>query len=180
MAKKKRNLEEPVIIDLPITPMLDMAFQLLAFFVLTFHPPSAEGQIPMRLPKLDNPPGQPSMPEETLPADQEDVYKLQVYSSNGAISRVTLVKPLETLEFPFAGGTTTEDLRIALKDIPKKGGEKPASLQIESDSDLKFSGLITLMDTARKAGFDAIGVSERKKVEAKAMKDANEPKDPAD
>ena len=30
--------------------MLDMAFQLLAFFILTFHTPQLEGQISMRLP----------------------------------------------------------------------------------------------------------------------------------
>ena len=26
----------------PVTPMLDMAFQLLAFFIITFKPPTAE------------------------------------------------------------------------------------------------------------------------------------------
>jgi biopolymer transport protein ExbD len=34
----------------PVVPMLDMAFQLLAFFVLTFQPPSAETRIDLDLP----------------------------------------------------------------------------------------------------------------------------------
>ena len=34
----------------PVTPMLDMAFQLLAFFVLTFKAPSAETHIDLHLP----------------------------------------------------------------------------------------------------------------------------------
>ncbi|GAC1451591.1 MAG: hypothetical protein NVSMB9_36590 [Isosphaeraceae bacterium] len=34
----------------PVTPMLDMAFQLLAFFVLTFQAPSAETHIDLDLP----------------------------------------------------------------------------------------------------------------------------------
>ncbi len=36
--KRKRKDETPVDVTLPITPMLDMSFQLLSFFILTFHP----------------------------------------------------------------------------------------------------------------------------------------------
>ena len=42
---------EDIRVVLPITPMLDMSFQLLAFFILTFKPPSAnEGQMDIYLP----------------------------------------------------------------------------------------------------------------------------------
>jgi biopolymer transport protein ExbD len=34
----------------PVTPMLDMAFQLLAFFILTFKAPTAETHIDLHLP----------------------------------------------------------------------------------------------------------------------------------
>ena len=34
---------------MPIAPMLDMAFQLLTFFVLTYHPAPQEGQFVMNL-----------------------------------------------------------------------------------------------------------------------------------
>jgi biopolymer transport protein ExbD len=37
-------------VDLNVASMLDMAFQLLAFFILTFRPPMSEGQIGLRLP----------------------------------------------------------------------------------------------------------------------------------
>src|SRR5262249_19114902 len=37
---------------LPITPMLDMAFQVFAFFVITFHPSGLEGQMELNLPAL--------------------------------------------------------------------------------------------------------------------------------
>ena len=36
--------------ELNVTAMLDMAFQLLAFFVLTFKPPPGEDQIYLKLP----------------------------------------------------------------------------------------------------------------------------------
>src|SRR3954468_16527214 len=36
-------------IQIPITPMLDMAFQLLTFFILTYRPAPSEGQFSMNL-----------------------------------------------------------------------------------------------------------------------------------
>jgi biopolymer transport protein ExbD len=45
--KKKRGSDE---VELNLAAMLDMAFQLLAFFILTFKPPAVEGQILLRMP----------------------------------------------------------------------------------------------------------------------------------
>src|SRR3954467_5101865 len=36
-------------VEIPITPMLDMAFQLLTFFILTYRPAPTEGQFAMNL-----------------------------------------------------------------------------------------------------------------------------------
>jgi biopolymer transport protein ExbD len=36
-------------VEVPITPMLDMAFQLLTFFILTYRPAPTEGQFSMNL-----------------------------------------------------------------------------------------------------------------------------------
>jgi len=47
MRKKKRRQEE---IELNVTAMLDMAFQLLTFFILTFKPAPVEGQVLLRMP----------------------------------------------------------------------------------------------------------------------------------
>jgi biopolymer transport protein ExbD len=44
--KKVRKAQPP---DVPVTPMLDMAFQLLTFFVLTYKPAPAEVQFGMKL-----------------------------------------------------------------------------------------------------------------------------------
>ena len=43
--KKMRSME----IEIPVTPMLDMAFQLLTFFILTYRPAPSEGQFSMNL-----------------------------------------------------------------------------------------------------------------------------------
>lgn len=46
--RKKRKTDEEV--ELNLAAMLDMAFQLLTFFILTFKPAPVEGQINLRLP----------------------------------------------------------------------------------------------------------------------------------
>jgi biopolymer transport protein ExbD len=46
--KKKRRLQGDVTLNL--AAMLDMAFQLLAFFIITYHPPAVEGDVRLRLP----------------------------------------------------------------------------------------------------------------------------------
>ena len=48
MARKKKRGSEDV--ELNVTAMLDMAFQLLTFFILTFRPPPVEGQVNLRMP----------------------------------------------------------------------------------------------------------------------------------
>ena len=49
---RRRTRDAPIDIQLPITPMLDMSFQLLAFFVMTFRVLGpAEGELDMYLPK---------------------------------------------------------------------------------------------------------------------------------
>ena len=45
--KKKKGSEN---VELNLAAMLDMAFQLLAFFILTFKPAPIEGQINLKLP----------------------------------------------------------------------------------------------------------------------------------
>ena len=59
MAHRHRHRDKgdpPVEVTLPITPMLDMSFQLLAFFVMTFQSANAlEGQIDMLLPRGGTP-----------------------------------------------------------------------------------------------------------------------------
>ena len=53
MFRRRRQGTDFVEPDLPITPMLDMSFQLLAFFIMTFKPAPTEGQIAMSLPPAE-------------------------------------------------------------------------------------------------------------------------------
>ena len=50
MFKRKKDLGEMgVNLGIIITPMLDMAFQVLAFFIMTYHPSALEGYFDIKM-----------------------------------------------------------------------------------------------------------------------------------
>ena len=49
MGRRRKRRSQPDV-ELNLAAMLDMAFQLLTFFILTFKPAPVEGQISLRLP----------------------------------------------------------------------------------------------------------------------------------
>jgi biopolymer transport protein ExbD len=50
MSRRRRKRHNQSEVTLNLAAMLDMAFQLLTFFILTFRPAPIEGQISLRLP----------------------------------------------------------------------------------------------------------------------------------
>lgn len=50
MSHKKKKKKGSEAVELNLAAMLDMAFQLLTFFILTFKPAPVEGQINLKLP----------------------------------------------------------------------------------------------------------------------------------
>src|SRR5438876_11104746 len=74
--------------DLPITPMLDMSFQLMAFFIFTFRPAPTEGQIAMSLPRMEGGESQPPGPTD----DRPETFVVRVTAaSNGKIAHMSLI-----------------------------------------------------------------------------------------
>jgi biopolymer transport protein ExbD len=114
--------------DLPITPMLDMSFQLLAFFILTFKPAPTEGQIAMTLPKEE---GGPTIAAPN-PFDEKPVrYIISVESSDdGQIKRMTL-KEADSANEPKDLGSDVTAYRDELKRLYEQNKGKPATLTLE-------------------------------------------------
>lgn len=83
-------------VELNMAAMLDMAFQLLTFFILTFRPPPLEGQISMRLPPADaviafggtGPTGQPEGKNPRVSIQGVNTLKVCVFSEAGGIDRM--------------------------------------------------------------------------------------------
>ena len=158
---RRRNEEKPVDITLPITPMLDMSFQLLSFFILTFRPMPTEGQMSVMLPKLDT--TEQPQPIDLPPNEtQKDEYTITLRASaGGEVALMSLKGP--TGEAPEIRNLT--DLATQLNAIsPGAGkGKESVSLTIEADNDLTYARLIEVMDACRKAGYDTVNLMPTRK-----------------
>ncbi|MGO8690709.1 MAG: ExbD/TolR family protein [Thermoguttaceae bacterium] len=108
----------PSEVELNIASMLDMAFQLLTFFILTFHPPPVEGQIGLRLP-----PPQPAMGQGTAnpgAVDQKGVEPVTVKTLAITVHAVKGGQTPGTIEDMWVNTTeckTFRELNKALREI---------------------------------------------------------------
>lgn len=62
-SQKRRKKRDDTSVELNLAAMLDMAFQLLTFFILTFRPAPIEGQLALNLP--------PPVAQTNVPMDQK-------------------------------------------------------------------------------------------------------------
>ena len=158
---RTRKEEMPVDIMVPITPMLDMSFQLLSFFILTFHPMPTEGQLSINLPKLDAT-EQPPPVEPLPPDDKKDEYTIAVNSSaDGGVSNISLKGPSGSQDIK-----NLAELLDQLKAIAPPAGKKReegVSITIESADDLRYARLIDLMDLCKRAGYETVNLMPLRK-----------------
>ncbi len=134
--RKKVGKSQPP--EVPITPMLDMAFQLLTFFVLTYKPAPAEGQFLMNLM-----PAQPATaitaeapsdkPSDNLPASLRTLPTILRAGDGGSLGQVIvgettistdpkelereLEKYLEDPDLPFEQTMLKIDPRLKYSEI---------------------------------------------------------------
>jgi len=135
-------------VALPITPMLDMSFQLLSFFILTFHPMPTEGQLAVTLPPAAG--VQISLPDP--PADfVRDEYTITVTEFAGQLS-IGLRGPSAVLP----DLKSLADLRDALADLPRR---ENVAITVEAAADLPYARLIAVLDVCRKTGIEAINIT---------------------
>ena len=139
--------------DLPITPMLDMSFQLLAFFIMTFKPADTEGQIALTLPKDEG----SGRVEDVMPlqADKPAHYVVRVTATDrGAIENMTIVEESGVGAAKDLGANVTayrDELKAA--SAPREGKSRPGKLTLELDGKLLEGHVMQLVDTGIRAGF---------------------------
>ena len=146
-------------IALPITPMLDMTFQLLFFFIMNFNPADLEGQMDMSLPSedvkanKDNKPDPKKAPEKTPEPEFPSDLTVQVRTQNaegseGGISAI-FVRKLDGKEDPVNG---LDGLKRYLEENREKLTHKEA-IKIRCDSKLRIKHLMKVTDVCKAAGY---------------------------
>lgn len=118
-----------------LTPLIDIVFLLLVFFLLTAHFVRDEG-IAIQLPQA-----------ESAVASDEDAA-VEVLLEEGGVIRLNgaIVQPAE-LE---------QRIRQALKDKPKKW------VMLHGDRGTQLQSAVAVLDAARKAGADSVDVVTEK------------------
>jgi biopolymer transport protein ExbD len=162
MAHRHRDKgDPPVEVTLPITPMLDMSFQLLAFFVMTFHSANAqEGRLDMYLPKGGTPqakkPDQVDLTKDSdADLDQQAEVTVVVTSQRGDVDGLSIREKTKSTPVP-----NLTLLKPALTTLRGELGEKQTTIKIEADSRLKFERLVKVMDACLGAGFKTVGFAQ--------------------
>jgi biopolymer transport protein ExbD len=153
--RRRRQTSDPVEPDLPITPMLDMSFQLLAFFIMTFRPAPTEGQIAMTLPKQEG--GEAALIAPS-PFDEKPVrYIITVEASDdGQIKRMSL-KEADSANEPKDLGSDVHAYAAELAKLAEQNkGKPPAKLTLEIEPKLVQAYVVQLLDNGIRAGFTDI------------------------
>lgn len=169
-------------LGLIITPMLDMAFQILAFFIMTYHPSALEGHIPVSLIPPEDPAkrGQENAKTDVAPLSvseddlmpelneailvkiravgkgQEVGNHLEGQPKQLFIKQATETEPQLIADVDVDFEVAFQRLDGKLKDLIKQGTAKKSDLKIECDSDLRVRYKMQVYDTCKKAGFDKI------------------------
>lgn len=134
----------------PVVPMLDMSFQLLAFFILTFQPPTSETRIDLMLPSapLALPRGPAVSPEaaDVVGLDADLVVSVRA-DSRGDLAALAL-----------AGAT--------LSDIPALQGRleryvsvvspRPVRVVLQADDTLRYEVGARLIAACTTAGVGSV------------------------
>jgi biopolymer transport protein ExbD len=150
-------------VQLPITAMLDMTFQLLFFFIVNFHPADLEGEMNMALPvdaekqaqkpedvKKDAKADKDPTPE--FPSDLTVKVRTQLDGTNDGEISAIFVRNLEGKEEPVEGLTGLRDL---LSEKRESLTNKEA-IKVQGDGKLKVRSVMKVMDVCRKAGFNNV------------------------
>jgi biopolymer transport protein ExbD len=138
----------------PVTPMLDMAFQLLAFFVLTFQAPSAETHLdldlpatPAALPSAPQGEARPS-PSSRVDADLENDLWVRVEADD--------LGDLKALRLGEAAVSDVASLGDRLKRYAEILHGRPLRVRLIADDGLRYEEAARVMAACSAAGVATI------------------------
>ena len=138
----------------PVTPMLDMAFQLLAFFVLTFQAPSAETHLDLDLPAtpaaLPGAPRGEARPDPALAIDTDLENDLWVRVEADDLG------DLKSLRLGEAVLPDVDTLGARLRRYAEVLGNRPLRVRLVADDGLRYEEAARVMAACSAAGVAAL------------------------
>jgi biopolymer transport protein ExbD len=152
-------------VEVPITPMLDMTFQLLFFFIITYDPRSVfEGQLDLSLPAHQDTLTDPNLPQKPPdeigdepppeePPEVTVVIKTQHDGiHDGVISHITVRDNAGETAIPLTADPSLPGLVEHLKQVRGTLANQ-TDVKVQGDSRLKWEAIVRVRDACQKAGF---------------------------
>ncbi len=142
--RSRKKSKSPAEVELNMAAMLDMAFQLLAFFILTFRPSPIESQISLRMPEkaATSSSGQQNDQSSMLdPAGLQLTISVHA-AQNGEISAVE-VGP-QSIATGQGANEIINALRGTLKEFLANAEFEGISLQVSND--LNYERMMQILD----------------------------------
>ncbi|MDG3002492.1 ExbD/TolR family protein [Paludisphaera mucosa] len=137
----------------PVAPMLDMAFQLLAFFILTFRPPTAETHIDLHLPTT--PAALPSAPRgmarptsRTVDVDLENDVLIRAEADD--------LGDLKSLRLGEAAVPDLTQLGQRLRRYVELLGDRPLRVRLIADDRLLYEPAARIIAVCSSSGVAAV------------------------
>lgn len=157
---RRRNKSPSGGVELNLTSMLDVIFNILAFFVMTFSPPIAEKNFDVRLPPpklqaggggeggIENPDAEPQLFRDvtiTLAAD-----------GAGALTGIKL----EQKVIPGGPAGLARELRVTAGAIKGAGQDVLEAANVVAPPNLKYRYLIEIVDACYQANIKKVNFAE--------------------
>jgi len=151
---RKRNREEMPDMRISLTSMLDLVFNILAFFVMTYQPPLATKDYEVNLPAPKAQGQGDGSSAESVDVDDTPLFndlnvKLTA-GQNGLLSKIVI----ENKEVPVVEGLQTNLIREIQRLNKSVGGIE--AINIVSPGDLKYRYLVSVVEACEQAGIRKI------------------------
>ena len=129
-------------IELQMTPMIDIVFQLLIFFILTFRVVAQEGDFNIRMPAK-------GAPQQSLETPDTQILRVRLEADNsGNLARLRLDdKTLATGDSQQPFGILHAEVRSRIEDAGgPTAAAKTMEVEFDCDFDLKYLNVINAID----------------------------------
>lgn len=154
---RRRASKGPPDSELNLTSMLDVIFNILAYFVITFNPPKPERNFDVALPP-------PKAEKTEAKSDGPDIdaaifkdFNIALQSGpQGSLAGINLAPLRPNATQPRTVVALATEMQAAIKLYGGKGEDAFEAVNIVAPSNLKYSNLIAVVDACHKAGLHKI------------------------
>jgi len=138
-----REVRAPEKVDIQMTPLIDIVFQLMAFFLMTFKVATVEGDFDLKLPKPDRPASGPKLRERIIVRLEADA------GGDLASLRIQSGPPLAAGRggpSPFRALADHLDRRSA---EARAAGQEEPEIELDADDVLRYEHIVAAFEAIR-------------------------------